>query len=615
MEAVGPLPLQPSLRRSESVPEGSALSSARSSGLGSARGHRQSRASRICRSNMTDLEEATPLTKMQHEMIFPPEDSVYSYLTFMMPIEQRRTGRFFTPLIFFAVLLVIVNFVMQTGLLYVVGQHIMKKHNEWVSTVAHLKTHAWYHVFPMKYNKALGKCRGKDSPLCFEHEDGISCSPMSVHLLSDWDLLDTDGDGLWTREEADDEKLKESVLCEYNVDLPAMYNDIVQNLNKSTALHGRRDTNLRSGVAVHKAYLNWYIHKPLLCTYGDQDMCGALFERGFFDEALQQQSSSDFKDTASALKYCNDILQYECFNILPNTYRVWRFVSNQQCGAKVFGQSNYHNPVDGSVVPMLSVDFRKRREYATTKTAAFRVFLGILLVTFLSVMALEMRNIAKVFIFCARFPTDGESGDDMVVGSQSVKIFRTVNYDAMGVADDDEPEITKEIHGIRTDHRILVCVMTGLRLMLWCFLMWSGIMFLTGPPRYLTLIFDALSLVFIFEIDELLYRTMLRHEFRTDHEQTEPIKVPQWHGGYFSGTQGVYGDVLWLLAVIALGTAVVFTYCRTELNPLLNSLECLCSNQGSECHSAQQYSKAWWDNYWSATLPASNMIIDRLKLL
>merc|ERR1719230_101113 len=121
---------------------------------------------------------------------------------------------------------------------------------------------------------------------------------------------------------------------------------------------GRINANLSTGVSVHKAYLNWYLHKPLLCTYGDQDMCGALFERGIFDEALRMKSSFHFKDTASALKYCNDILQYECYNMLPNTYKVWRFVSNQQCGQKLFSEVDYQ-PTHGAAVPMLKLDFRK----------------------------------------------------------------------------------------------------------------------------------------------------------------------------------------------------------------------------------------------------------------
>jgi len=623
---------------------------------------------------VTDFDEATPLTTMRNYMLFPAEESVYSYFTFMAPIEQRRTGKFITPLLAFAMVLVLVNFVMQTGLLYVVGGHIMHKHVNWVSKVAHLKNHAWYHVMPMPYNEPLSKCRGKNSPLCFDHGDGLDCSPLSLHLLTNWELLDSDGDGIWAQEEADDEKLREKVVCEYDVDLPSLYTNIVRHINESSSLQGRRDTNLLTGVAVHKAYLNWYLHKPLLCMYGDHDMCGALFQRGFFDEALRQKSSSEFVDAASALKYCHNLLQYECLDILPNTYRVWRSVSNQQCGEKIFGQIDFHNPADAvpatilgrnpaetkdstAITPMLSVDFRKRQEYATTRTPHFRLFLAILLITFLSVMALEMRSISKSFIWCAMFPADDVSHrDGRVVGREAVHIrfrggtgsthmtsashmtsayggasnrsnvssFKRMSLDTVSKIEEDleeeelsedEADIQKVILGVRWDHRFLVGLMTLLRFLLWCFLMWSGIMFLTGPPRYLTLIFDALSLVFIFEIDELLYRTMLRHEFKKDHESIQDMKVPQWHGGRVSGWLGVLADMAWFFAVIILGIAIVYTYCQKELNPLLDSLECLCTVTGPQCFSAQHYSKAWWDTYWTTMLPAANLIIDQLKLI
>lgn len=575
------------------------------------------------RSNSSHLlNEANPLFEMQHHMLFPAEESVYSYLTFMAPVEHRRTGKFVTPLISFAMILVIVNFIMQVGLLYVVGQHIMRKHTEWVGSVAKLKHHAWYHVFPMPYNIPEGKCRSKDSPLCIEHKNGITCSPLSVQVLSDWNLLDTNGDGVWSKEEAEDDALREKVQCLYNVDLPSLYNHTIEHITGSSGLKGRQDSNLLAGASVHKAYLNWYMHKPLLCTYGDQDMCGALFERGFFDEALREQSSPDFKDAASALRYCNDLLQYECFNILPNTYRVWRLVSNQQCGMKIFGQTTYHNPADedDAYTPMLSVDFRKRVEYETTKTFGFRLFLTILLVTFLSVMALEMRSMMRSFIWCAKFPSDDPEDrvdDGRIVGQKSI-IIKNIGRKSYGgeeeIGDDDE-SIQKSIFAIRRDHRYLIFSMTCMRLMLWGFLMWTGIMFLTGPPRYLTLIFDALSLVFIFEIDELLYRTMLRHEFQQDHTSIEDMRVPQWHGGLFTGTVSVTGDISWFLGVIALGIFIVWTYCNTELNPLLDSLECLCAVQGSKCFEANYYTKSWWDSYWSNTLPASNMIINELTAI
>lgn len=576
--------------------------------------------------SVVHMRGATPLMKLEETMSLPPEDSVYSYLLFMPPIEQRRSGRYVTSLMIFAVVLVCVNFVMQAGLLYVVGQHIMRKHNEWVSSIGNLKHHAWYHVLPMPYNLPEPKCQSKDSPLCFQHGDGISCSPLSVHVLDNWVRLDTDGDGIWTREEAQDEKLRENIQCEYNVDLPTMYDTIVTQINGSRVLEGSRDTTLLAGTGVHKAYLDWYMHKPLLCQYGDQDMCGALFERGFFNEALRQQTLDEFNNTASALKYCNDILQYECFDILPNTYRVWRLVANQQCGDKFIGQNLYRSPADkDTVFPMLSVDFRKRREYASTKDPPFRAFLGILLTTFLCVMALEMRGIIKQMIWCAKFPADRvsdrqDSPEDRrrIVGRQAVTINKR-RASLMSTDEDDEGK--NKISAVRSDHRCVVFVVTFLRLLLWGFLLWSGIMFLTGPPRYLTMIFDALSLVFIFEIDELLYRTMLRNDFKNDHlKHTEDMQVPQWHKGvvprgYLTGEMMVMGDAFGFLLVIAMSLAIVYTYTQNELNPILDRLECLCSVQGPQCYEANHYSKAWWDTYWSTTLPASKAIIDELRLV
>merc|ERR1719401_2655798 len=116
-------------------------------------------------------------------------------------------------------------------------------------------------------------------------------------------------------------------------------------------------------------------------------MCGPLFNRGFFDEALLQTSTPEFNDTGSALKYCHQILMRECFDILPNTYRVWTFVSNQQCGEKLYSQTMYQSPgvaddddeaPAAAKTPMLTVDFHKHIEYSRTKSFQFRLFLCIL---------------------------------------------------------------------------------------------------------------------------------------------------------------------------------------------------------------------------------------------
>lgn len=140
-------------------------------------------------------------------------------------------------------------------------------------------------------------------------------------------------------------------------------------------------------------------------------------------------------------------------------------------------------------------------------------------------------------------------------------------------------------------------------------------MFLTMQPKYLTLIFDALSLLFIFEIDELLFKTMLRHEFKVDHLTTDDMRVPTAHGGLITGKYSVVGEIMWFLAVIVFSVCIVYTYCRVELSTLIDALGCLCSVEGPQCHEAQHFSKLWWDTYWSKTLPAANLIIDSLKAI
>lgn len=578
------------------------------------------------------MDASTPLTSISQCFLLPPEDSVYSYFMFLPPIDQRRTKKYLTPLIFLGFVLVAVNFVMQVGLLAVVGDYIRKTHNDWVSSIVHLKNPAWYHVVPMPYNLPPPTCHNENSAMCIEKGDGISCAPATIHLLTDWSLLDSDGDGVWSREEAAAEHVREQVHCDYGVDLLQVYNSISSSLNASDIFKGRRDTDLFSGIGVNKAYFNWFLHKPLLCQYGDADMCGPLFQRGFFDEALRQQSLPDFTDSNAALRYCTKLLQQECFDILPTTYKVWTSRRNQQCGERVYGQSMYHVPDGVSDVPfgggsaMLTVGFKIQDIYKTTNGYAFRMFLCILLVTFLSVMFLEMRSIVKTFTWAIMFPADHEGGRGKnIVGKDAVRIRWKEP------SGDDEPDLDnntmtytetmqfesmqKTILRVRTDHRLAVTFVTVLRVLLWVFLLWSGIMFLTGQPRYLTLIFDALSLVFIFEIDELLYKTMLRHELKVDHMSIDDIRVTNIHHGWLSGRKTVYMDILSFLGIIAFAFCIMHTYCSVELNPIHDALTCLCSRDGPRCYAAQKFSKPWWDNYWSTTLPAANLIIDRLKVI
>merc|ERR1719316_2193938 len=97
----------------------------------------------------------------------------------------------------------------------------------------------------MKYNLPPSECRMSGKPLCMVQEGGmISCAPPSIPVITDWNMLDVDGDDRWTRKEAKDEKLRERIQCKYNVDLLQLYDTLAHQLNQSEALRGRVDSSL-----------------------------------------------------------------------------------------------------------------------------------------------------------------------------------------------------------------------------------------------------------------------------------------------------------------------------------------------------------------------------------
>lgn len=533
-----------------------------------------------------------------------PEGSVYSYFLFIPPIEQRRSAdkRVLTPLSVYAFVLCAMNFAMQFGLLYVVGEVIMRTHSERIGSITYLKR-SWFHILDtLSYEREPGVCRTPESPMCFEIDGFISCSPPSIQVLSNWRLLDTNNDGVWSRAEVLDRNHQKKMQCRHNLDIAELYDLLIMSLNTSHVLAERRDQKLIAGQGIEKAYLDWYLHKPLLCMYGHENMCGNVLKRGFFDAGLQMGSRGPFKDGKAALQYCQRVLRHECFQILPRTYQVWRLVSEQQCGETDLSQGLYQNPNRKERdLPILMVDFRKSKIYQSTQGFKFRLFLWILLSIFIIVMFLELKSILVALSWCIFFQSEPESRH---VASDAVEVI--TSEIELGEGEEEREYSTYKIHKVRLDHKLLVVGVQILRGGMWVYLLQSGIMFLTGAPRYLNLIFDALSLVFIFQVDELLYTNMVDSQLSQEHMEIMPMT---FHKPSYMQISHVWSGMAGLAAIALFAFSIVITYCNVELTPMYNSLRCLCSQEGPSCYEAEQYSKAFWDNYWSNTYPKADLMI------
>lgn len=165
----------------------------------------------------------------------------------------------------------------------------------------------------------------------------------------------------------------------------------------------------------------------------------------------------------------------------------------------------------------------------------------------------------------------------------------------------DEVPLKERTATIDTTHRASMFVVAILRAALWVMLVHTGILFLQRSNSYLDLIFDAVSLVFIFEIDEMLYGIFVRDQLSKMHLNSH-IRLPVQHDAI----------VIELCGLIVVSVGLATWHAIDVTRPLKEALDCVCLWEGGHCIEATTYSPAWWDRYWTQVLPESQEAIKRL---
>jgi len=160
-------------------------------------------------------------------------------------------------------------------------------------------------------------------------------------------------------------------------------------------------------------------------------------------------------------------------------------------------------------------------------------------------------------------------------------------------------------------HRFAVLAVNVVRTVLCIVLVYSGTIFLTEDTDYLNLIFDALSLVFIIQIDELLYTTLLRRQMKEEHHSviSGAFEVDRDSHEYTSAVLAEYSRIIFL---VVLTIFLCYRHSVDTVGPLHEALQCLCTVEGPGCREANTYQAAWWDQYWTEILPTASAEIDVL---
>jgi hypothetical protein len=523
-----------------------------------------------------------------------PSDNVYSFFMFIGPTESKKkmTDKC-TWGIVMAYILVALNFVMQSVLVWLVFTSVVLANLDWQNGILKLNTGAIGGLF----EEAPSKCNEGGS-LCFVDSDGgYTCSPPSIQLTGRWNELDVNGDGMWTWKEVQGQR--EELRCKYVVDPQEVFLVLVEMLKKRENIIWLHP-DVKAGKAIHYPYFQYILGDLVMCRYRSQDMCANLLKRGFFHSPLKHGTAPRVGTTIeSALRYCRDLLQPggTCETLLPSTYATWKIQSQGECGSPDYSKFVYENPGLKVSKSLLEVDYSVRGEYDLAQQPHFRVFKGIILFVWFLLMFCEFKEVWKIIIVVMRYPDAADFGEDAVLMEQ----------------DPSDPEdVRYRIQGITRSHRRIMAVLCLLRIGVNSLLLFVGMSYIIRTNGYVDLLMNGVTLLFVADVANILYSQVLREEIRDQTEDIKAMKVPMYGWDWLNRRPA-------LLDIVSVGVLILLVYAVMSWNltqvtvPIYDALECTCLASGPKCREAQFFNRAWWDNYWMKIIPGVFKEVDTLK--
>jgi hypothetical protein len=579
--------------------------------------------------------EAEPLRGRAREKTLEvsQDDSVYSAILFLPAISRLKEGRETNRNARLALMLVVLNAILQIGVVNVISiydftlrraetQQILNPYE-----VPDYGDHALSEV-----DKESSKLRGEGedevrssvylpqerneleavrsiNPLCRKVNGDLSCQPGSVQFVYEWTNLDTNGDGVWSAEEAsaDQANLKEKL----GVSPPTIFNNIISGLRASRDFEESRGKNrtlyLTSDVdyerAIPKAYFNYWAGDAMMCTFFDSSSCEAAAKDGVFEEALRPgRMSADAKgirDLDSAIQYCYRMLSPGggCEVALPTDFKRNREQRWGRCGKRTLVEGGkYTSPYDpDQSVHILRASYSSLSAYDRATSRLFLFFLALLIMLWLLALMDEWREILKFAEFLVVFP-------GIAPGTQGGEII------AKG---DDGPSY--RITGLSRKHRAVLVVVFITRLAVIITLTRFGTKFQLVQTNYLDLVINSLALTFILTIDSMLF-AMVEKDVADEVRGAKPLRfrtrLP---------TEGFLGYCLkkecWGLFLLPILSVCIVLYVNSrDKEPILKALMCACVQEGETCLDSMVYKGAWWSSYWSRVLPAAMHQIEALRI-
>lgn len=571
----------------------------------------------------------------------PSEESVYGAILYLPPISRLTHGTDWSRPARLAILLCIMNALLQLGVVRVLdvyghegrlerlwqilppdevveaGKNPIARSEKYGNDVVR-ESHGDVHRAFLPPHEKEQLAEVMDVPhLCHRIGDGngtFTCMPHSVKFVFDWEHLDTDGDGVWTLAEA---KADADNMRERNHISPVtIFNNIINGLRFQEQYIARSGRNrsfylspdIENERAIPKAYFNFWKGDAMMCGLFDSNSCEAAAKAGIFDAALvpgrMSASSKGIRDLDSAIQYCYRMLQGGggCEALLPTDFKRNREQRWGRCGTRALVEGgSYTNPyASDQKVHVLEATYEVVDDYERATSRLYMFFLSLVIMLWLLALIDEWRELIKFGEFLVTFPglAPGELGGSVTAGEADIHGDSEVGY---------------KITAISSQHRAVLAVFYVLRVMVCLILTVFGTNFLLDETHYLDLVMNSLALTFILTIDSMLFELMEKDvkdamANSKDLEFVTQLPTKGWAG--YCLKKECWG--LFLVPILAVTLVLRYNYAERE--PILTVLRCACTQEGSKCLDSVQYQAAWWKDYWSKTLPSAMHHIEALRI-
>jgi len=466
----------------------------------------------------------------------------------------------------------------------------------------------------------------------------LDCSPPAAAFLDSWPDLDSNQDGVWTKDEAAADAA--NLGCKLGTDLPLIFNAVVSGSIRYAQQFrgGSTAPSIRSRQGVpHRYFVDW-LGIVALCGAVDPDRCPSLIESGVYNGALKAQAKGAPIDGITsldeALDHCQNMLQAGgiCQKALPVTHMIYRQQVASKCGSPTFITGNmYVNPYDPTdVMRTVTLAYPNLDTYEMAASYVFQFFMSIIVFVWYLALLGEAISLCNLADFTWNFPA-AKHADPLSIRRWKRRLTRRARDAAhflsisVGASVEQEANIQEAspfsrrpsstvtprgdeeavtISDICTEHRMLCAFILFVRGWLMIYMAIIGTIFLQNTYSYPDLLMNAVALAFVFELPEFLYGLLVSGE---DHELLETVGELPFETGV-PKAKGIWTCLVeinfWGLAVFP---CVVLLMCAFHyyytIDPVNEALGCACLQAGERCAAARTLSRSWWDAQWA--LPMS----------